>query len=107
MSTHFRKCNTFSELKFEGPLSILTVFPQASVVKVVVFLIELQTKQVYFPHGSCLPVSSILVKDALTRSSLRLFPLRNPITGTFEKNFLCSLSGANNKWSSCSMFLMF
>ena len=52
---------------FEGPLSILTVFPQASVVKVVVFLIELQTKQVYFPHGSRLPVSSILVKDALTR----------------------------------------
>ena len=41
--------------------------PQASIVKVAVVLTELQTKQVFFPHGSHLRVSLVLGTAALTR----------------------------------------
>ena len=39
----------------------------ASVAEVVVVHIELQTKQVFFPHGSHLPVLLVLGRAALTR----------------------------------------
>ena len=61
-------------------------FPSYKLIKVVVVLIELQTKQVFFPHGSHLPVSLVLGRAPLTRQSL---------------------SGADNKWSSYNMFLIF
>ena len=39
--------------------------------------------------------------------SLRLLPLQIPRTVASGNTFLCSLSCANNIWSSCNMFLMF
>ena len=46
---------------------MLRISSQAFVVQVVVVLIELQTQQVYYPHGSHLPVSLVLGRTALTR----------------------------------------
>ena len=88
----------------------LKSFPQDSVVKVTVVLIELielQTTKVFFPHGLHLPVPLIFGNAALTRCSLKLLPLGNPTALTLVNTFLCSLSGANYKWSSCNMLLMF
>ena len=77
----------FSELQFKGPLWILKVSPKASIVKVVVVLLELQTKQVFFPHGSHLLFSLVLVNTVLTKKSLRLLPIRNPTTVTLGNTF--------------------
>ena len=69
-------------LQYTEPLCILKVTSQASVGKVVVVLIELQTKQVFFHHGSQFPVSLVLGNAALNSSSLSLLPLQNSTTGT-------------------------
>ena len=57
---------------------MLRISSQAFVVQVVVVLIELQTQQVYYPHGSHLPVSLVLGRTALTGWSLKIILLRNP-----------------------------
>ena len=93
-------------LQFTEPLCILKVTSQASVGKVVVVLIELQTKQVFFHHGSQFPVSLVLGNAALNSLSLSLLPLQNSTTGTLGTTFISSLSGVNKKWSSYNVFLM-
>ena len=49
--------STFSELQFKRPLWILKNSTQAFVVKVIIVLIELLTKQVSLLHGPYRPVS--------------------------------------------------
>ena len=83
-----QRYSTFLELQFEGPLLILKVSPQALVVNVLVVLIKLQTKQVFFSDGSHLPISLVLGRAALTRWCLRLLSWRNLATGTLGNAFL-------------------
>ena len=80
---------------------------QASVLRFVSVVIELQTYQVFFSHDSHIMVLLVLVRTILTRNSLRLLSLQNPTTVTLGNSFLCSLSRANNEWYSCNMFLTF
>ena len=49
-----------ADTTLKGPFWSLRVLPQASVVKAVIVLLEPQTQQVFFPHGSYLPVSLVL-----------------------------------------------
>ena len=92
---------------FTTNFTFLKVPWQASVEKVVAVLIDSQTKQFLFSHGSYLPHPLSLGNLALTKKLLRLLPFPNPIAGTLGNTFSCSLLGVNNVCSSTIIALTF
>ena len=77
----------FMESQSKRPLWILKASYHAYVAKVVVVPIEWQTKKVFFPNNSHLPLSSSLDNLALTKKFLTPFPFENSTIGTSRNAF--------------------
>ena len=93
-------------LQFTEPLCILKVTSQASVGKVVVVLIELQTRQVFFPPWFAIPCLIGFRECCSEQFIFKSLTFREFYNRYLRNYFYKLLIRVNKKWSSYNMFLM-